>query len=137
MPQQFPMADKPVAGRDIDQFDCSDSLGDSARGGVGIQTKCSAGAVESQRRNHRHDAFVEQFGEQLNVDSLHLAGLLLVDAADDANRMGGDGVAPGRAEIVDRKLLKNVVREPVGCGNGESHRRVVGDAVAAEIGGLQ
>ena len=58
----------------------------------------------------------------------------MIDAAQDAHRVGDDGVGRGGAEVVGRKALENLVCQAVGGGEREAERDVVGHAAAIQVG---
>jgi hypothetical protein len=60
----------------------------------------------------------------------------MVDAVNDPQRDGDDGIGGRRAEVVGGKAAEDLVRDTVGGFNGELQGRGVGYAGAVEVGGL-
>ena len=136
LPNELAAVDQAVLRGHEDQLDGLQLLGDRHRDAVGVHAIGLAVAVEAERRDDRHDALREQRLQQLGIDALDLAGEEMVDALEDAHRMGDDDVRAGRAEIVGREAFEDFVRQPVGRGQREVERRRIGDARAVEVGGV-
>ena len=81
------------------------AIGDFDGDGIGIQPVGVTIAVESERRNDGDNSFVEQVPEHFGIYLVNFAGVLLVDAFENAERDGFDGVGLRGAEIVRGKSL--------------------------------
>ena len=88
-------------------------------------------------RHHRDDPLGEKALEEAHVHPVHLPGEEVVDAVEDPQGVGDDGVGGGGAEVVGREPLEDLVRQAVGGREGEGQRLGVGDAAALEIGGRE
>ena len=58
-----------------------------------------------------------------DIDALDLAGELVIDAAEDAGRVGDERVGAGAAEVVGREPFEDLVRDAVGGGERDLERR--------------
>lgn len=92
-------------------------------------------AVEAEGRDDGYEALGEQGLEHFDIDTFDLAGEAVVDAGEDAEGMGDDGVGGGGADIAGGETFEDFVGEPVGGGEGEFEGGFVGDAGAVEVGG--
>ena len=55
-------------------------------------------------------SLLEQGVQQGGVDALDAAGELVIDAVQDAGRVGDQGVAAGAAQVGGRQAFENFVR---------------------------
>ena len=133
MTDNFPLMDDPVGRRDVDELGRVQGFGDFEGDGVGVDPEGLSLAVETERRDHRDDAGADELLEEFGVDAFHLAGHLVVQSVEDAERMGDDGVGAGRTEIVRGQALEDLVGQAVRGGEGELQRRLVGHAVAGKV----
>ena len=62
---------------------------------------------------------LEQRLQQADVDALDPAGVLVIDAVQDAGRMSHHGVADGAAQVVGGQPFEDLVGDAVGGGEGE------------------
>ena len=108
-------------------------LGHRDRDAVGVDAVRLPVAVEAERRNHRNQTLVQQGLKKFHIQTLDLSGEQLVDAMNDPERMRDDGIRAGRAQVVGRKTLQDLVRETVRGIDGEFQCRRVGDAGAIEV----
>ena len=122
-----------VAIGDENELRRLERLGDFHRDAVGVDAEGAAVAVEAERRDDGDDALVEKLVEKFGVDPLDPAGEELVDAADDAEGMGDDGVGVGGAQVAGGEALEHLVGDAVGGGEGELQRLLVGDAGAVGV----
>ena len=102
---------------------------------IGIHPIRLAIPVETQRRQYRDDAIVQQFLADFYIHPLDLAGEQMVDAVQNAQRMGDQRVGTGSPQIVGREPFQDFVREPVGGRQRQLESRLVRDARPVEIGG--
>ena len=94
-------------------------------------------AVAAQRRDHRHDVVIEQRLQEGGIDALDPAGELVIDAVQDAGRVGDQRVAIGAAQIVGGQALEDLVGDAIGGVQGELQRGGIGDAGAVDVGRRQ
>ena len=66
---------------------------------IGIDAVGLAVAVKAERRQHRDDPLVEEKLQARGVHALDLAGVELVDAAEDARGESDDGVGIDGAQV--------------------------------------
>lgn len=128
-------AGESVAAGDVDDLGGFEGLPEGDGDGVGVDAVGMAFAVEAERRNDREDALGEEPLEHVDVDAFDLAGEEVVDASENAEGMGDDGVGGGGADVVGGEAFEDLVGEPVGGGEGKFEGRFVGDSGAVEIGG--
>ena len=121
--------------REVDHLDRLHRAGDLGGDGVGVEAVRVALPVAADRRDDGHDVLVEEGFEEVGVDALDLAGVLVVDAGQDAGGVGDDGVAHGPSQVGGGQPLEEFVRDVRGREEGELERRVVGDARAVEVAG--
>ena len=100
LPQQLAAAIDARMDGDVDELDRVQGLGHLDGHGVGIQPVRMPFAVAAERRNDRDHVMVEQGLQQGNVHALDAAGELVIDALQDAGRMGDQGIAVSPAQIV-------------------------------------
>jgi hypothetical protein len=79
LPRELALDPEAVGGRDVDELDGGERLGDLERDRVRVDAEGLAGAVEPERRHHRNDAAREQRLQESRVDALDLAGEQMVD----------------------------------------------------------
>ena len=108
-------------------------FGDLQRDGVGIDPEGAALAIEAERRDHRRDAFVQKEVQRFGIDALHLAGVLEIDAAEDAGGMRDDHIGEGSAQIDRGEALHDLVHHVGRRLDAELQRGLVGDAGAVRI----
>ena len=123
----FGAADAALGGQ-VDELHGPQRLGHLDRDRVGVEAVRVALAVDAERRHDRDDVVFEQRLQQPHVDALDPAGELVIDAAEDAGRVGDDGVRAGAAQVVGRQPFEDFVRDAVGGGDGDLQRVAVGDA---------
>ena len=97
---QLAIVNESVAGRDKYQLSGVKRRSDGDGDRLGIDPVTSALAVETQGRYHWQDAVVQKRSEKICVDPFHLSGEPVVDAFDDSQRMGNDGVRVSRADVI-------------------------------------
>ena len=131
--RDFGLTGEGGCGGKIEDFRGVEFDGDFLRGAVGIDAVGAALAVEAERRDDGDDAFVEEELEGLRVHALDLAGVLLVDATEDAGGVGDDGIDVGGAEIDGGKALHDFVGEADRGVDADLQCRHVGDADAVGI----
>ena len=136
MPQQFAAAVDALGSTQVNELDRPQCHGHFDGNGVGIEAKGLAFAVAAQRRDHRNDIALQQGVEQFGVHALDSAGELVVDAVQDAGRMGDQGIAVSRAEVGRRQPFEDFMRHPVGGVERQFQGGRVGDAGAVGIGRL-
>ena len=93
-------------GREVDELHRPQRLGDLDGDGVGVEPVRVALAVAAERRNDRDDVVLEQRLQQRRVDALDPAGELVIDAAEDAGRVGDEGVGARRPRGRWRRALR-------------------------------
>ena len=74
-------------------------------------------AVEADRRDRPGRCRVRAALAAGHVDALDLAGEQVIDAAEDAGRVGDHGVRAGPAQVVGGQPFENLVRDAVGGGD--------------------
>lgn len=121
-------AGESVAAGDVDDFGGLEGFPEGDGDGVGVDAVGVTFAVEAERGNDGEDALGEQTLEHVDVDAFDLAGEQVVDAAEDAEGMGDDGVGGGGADVVGGEALEDFVGETVGGGEGEFEGGFVGDS---------
>ena len=99
----------------------------ATRDAVGIDAVSFAIAVETERRNDGMIPCDNNVWSKFRIDALDFAGEQMVDALNDAQRMGDDGVGAGGAQIVGGEAFENFVRQPV--RGGERELQGVGSSV--------
>ena len=124
-----------IRGGEVQELDRLQLGGQRDGDGVGVDPVGLAVAIEAERRDDGDDSLRQKALEHLGVDALDLAGELVVDAADDSEGVGDDGVGGDGAEVVGGEALEDLVREPIGRGERDLQRAGVGDAGAVEVGG--
>ena len=118
---------------DVDELGGLERLGHFHGHAIGIDAEGVALAVEAERRNDRDDALLEELVEEFGVDALDPAGVEPVDAADDAEGVGDDGVGVAGAQVVGGEALEHFVGDAVRGGERDLERFLVGDAGAVGI----
>ena len=68
--------------------------------------------------------------KEFDIEALDFAGVELIDAVDDSEGMGDDGVGAGGAEVVGGEAFEDFVGEAVGGFDGELKGGGIGDASA-------
>ena len=102
---EFAIHFQTVGRGDEHEFDGAECPRNLDGDGIGIQPVGVTIAVESERRNDGDNSFVEQVPEHFGIYLVNFAGVLLVDAFENAERDGFDGVGLRGAEIVRGKSL--------------------------------
>ena len=120
---------------EVDELHRAQGAGHLDGHGVRVQAVGTALAVAAQRRDHRYNVVLQQGLEHADVDPFHAAGHLVVQSADDPCGMGHQGMAGSATEIDGGQTLDNLVRHPVGGGQGQLQRGRVGYPGAVGIGG--
>lgn len=113
---QFAVGGQAVASGDVDQFDGTEAFREFVGNGVGIDAVGMSIAVEAEGCDDGYDALAEEALDEFDVDSLDFAGLLVIDAFEDPEREGDDGVGGDSAEVVSAEAFEDFVGEAVGCG---------------------
>ena len=80
----------PAMRGQVDQLDRPQRPGDLDGHRVGVEAVGVALAVAAQRRDDRDDVVLEQGLQQAGVDALDPAGELVIDALQDAGRVGDE-----------------------------------------------
>ena len=132
---QLAAMNEAVLHRHEDELERLQPLGDRHRDAVGVQPVGAPFAVEPEWRDDRHHALRQQRAQELGVDPLDLPGEEMVDAEQDAERVGGDDVGAGGAEVVGREALEDFVGQPGRRGHRQVERDRVGHPGAVEVRG--
>ena len=122
-----------LVGCEVDEFHRLNGLGHFDGDRVGVQAEAMAFAVVADRRDHRDDLVLEHLAEHDGIDPLDSARPLVVDAAEDAGRVGDEEIAGGPAEVVVGKALENMVRHAVGGRDAGAQRGRIRDAGAVAV----
>ena len=122
-----------VVRRNQHEFDRAERPGDFDGDRIGIQPVGVAIAVKSERGDDGDNAFIEELPEHFAIHLMHLAGVLVVYAFENAKRHGLNGVRLCGPQVVGRKSFQNFVRDPIGAEEGEFQRRRVSHAGAVGI----
>src|ERR1700730_15370890 len=112
MPYALSIQHKPIERRQEDDFCSVQRLSNFHGDQVGINSKSSPFAVESERRYDGNDLRIQEKLQDLHIDSLYLAGILIIDSMENADRMGDHAVGVSSSEINLRKTLHDLVRQP-------------------------
>ncbi len=86
---------------------------------IGVHPVCLALGAKPDGRNDRNNALAQQGFEERGVHPFHLPGEQMVDAVNDPQRDGDDGIGGRRAEIVGGKAAQDLMHDTVGGVNGE------------------
>ena len=83
-----------------------------------------AGGRDAERRDQHHILLIEIGADLLGIDLAHGAGVLEVDAADHADRLGGDEVAAGDAHpgAGHRRVRQALGKQGLDLDAGHAHR---------------
>lgn len=127
-------ADQAVVAGDVDDFGGFEGFAEGDGDGIGVDPVRASLAVEAEGWDDGKNALAEEALEHFDVDAFDLSGEEVVDAAEDADGMGDDGVGGGGPEVVGGQAFEDFVGEAVGGGEGELEGGVVGDAGAVEVG---
>ena len=102
--------------------------------GVGVQAIGVALAVAAERGNHRHDVVFQQCLQERRVHALDPARQLVIDALQDARRMGHEAVAVRGPQIIGGEPFENLMGDAIGGRQGKLQGGGVGYPCAIDVG---
>src|SRR6516165_8229950 len=109
MPNSLAIDFEPVKRREKDDFAGTERLCNFHGNQVGINTKGSPFAIESERGYDRHNLLVKEQLQNFRVDPFNFPGILIVHSVKNAERMRDHTVCVSGAEINLGKTFHDLV----------------------------
>src|SRR5690606_28617880 len=121
-------------GREVDDLGGAQGLGDLGGEQVGVDAQRLAFGSVADGLHDGDDVALDEVADEVLVNAIDLAGVLLIDALDDADGQGADGVGDRALEAVLGQSFEDEVGDPRGGAQGDVEGGRVVQAGAVEIG---